>query len=184
MAESVSALKEVVVTAKKDKSEVLNEMALVSARSFTVDETKRFAGSFNDPARMVASYAGVQSNAEGSNEIVVRGNSSRGILWRLEGVEIPNPNHFADEGSTGGPINALNSNMLSDSDFFTGAFAPEYGNALSGIFDMKLRTGNNEQREYTFTASTLGLDFTAEGTFSPLIIRVLTWSTIVIPPWH
>ncbi len=167
MSESVEALEEVVVTAKKDKSEVLNEMALVSARSFTVDETKRFAGSFNDPARMVASYAGVQSNAEGSNEIVVRGNSSRGILWRLDGVQIPNPNHFADEGSTGGPINALNSNMLSDSDFFTGAFAPEYGNALSGIFDMKLRKGNNEQKEYTFTASTLGLDFSAEGPFKP-----------------
>ncbi|MEM9328634.1 MAG: TonB-dependent receptor [Bacteroidota bacterium] len=166
MAESIEALQEVVVTAKQDKSEVLNEMALVSARSFTVDETKRFAGSLNDPARMVASYAGVQSNAEGSNEIVVRGNSSRGILWRLEGVEIPNPNHFADEGSTGGPINALNSTMLNDSDFFTGAFAPEYGNALSGVFDMQLRKGNNEQREYTFTASTLGLDFTAEGPFA------------------
>ncbi len=164
--ESAAVLESVVVTATENKSDVLNEMALVSARSFSVDETKRFAGSLNDPARMTASYAGVQSNPEGSNEIVVRGNSSKGILWRLEGVEIPNPNHFADEGSTGGPINALNINMLSNSDFLTGAFSPEYGNALSAVFDIKYRKGNNEQREYTATASTLGLELSAEGPFS------------------
>ncbi len=164
--ESAEMLETVVVTGTGPASEVLNEMALVSSRSFSVDETKRFAGSLNDPARMTASYAGVQSNAEGSNEIVVRGNSSKGILWRLEGVEIPNPNHFANEGSTGGPINALNINMLSNSDFLTGAFSPEYGNALSAVFDINYRKGNNEQNEYTATASTLGLELSAEGPFS------------------
>ena len=165
MTESIEKLEEVVVTAQKDKTEVLNEMALVSARSFSVEETQRYAGAFNDPARLVSSFAGVNSNAEGDNDIVVRGNSPKGILWRLEGVEIPNPNHFADEGSTGGPINALNSNMLANSDFFSGAFAPEYGNALSGVFDMKYKKGNNQTREYTASASTLGIDFTAEGPF-------------------
>lgn len=149
MSESIEKLQEVIVTAQKDKTEVLNEMALVSARTFSVEETQRYAGSFNDPARLVASFAGVNSNAEGNNDIVVRGNSPKGILWRLEGVEIPNPNHFAQEGSTGGPINALNSNMLANSDFMTGAFAPEYGNALSGVFDMKYKKGNNQTREYT-----------------------------------
>ncbi|MEP2024262.1 MAG: TonB-dependent receptor [Reichenbachiella sp.] len=163
--ESVDNLEEVVVTAKKNKAEVLNEMSLVSARSFSVEETKRFAGSFADPARMVSAFAGVTNQPEGNNDIIVRGNSPRGILWRLEGIEIPNPNHFANEGATGGPINALNGNMLSDSDFMSGAFSPEYGNALSGVFDMKLKKGNNETREYTATASTLGLDFTAEGPF-------------------
>ncbi len=161
--ESFEQMEEITVSAKADKAEVLNEMSLVSARSFSVDETKRYAGSFADPARMVSSYAGVTNQAEGNNDIVVRGNSPRGILWRLEGVEIPNPNHFANEGATGGPINALNSNMLSDSDFMSGAFAPEYGNALSGVFDMKLKKGNNERREYTAGISTLGLDFTLEG---------------------
>ncbi|MCV9386467.1 TonB-dependent receptor [Reichenbachiella ulvae] len=163
--ESFESLKEVVVTAKKDKSEVLNEMALVSSRSFSVDETKRFAGSFADPARMVSGFAGVANSPEGNNDIIVRGNSPKGILWRLEGIEIPNPNHFANDGATGGPINALNSNMLGDSDFMSGAFAPEYGNALSGVFDMKLKRGNNEQREYTAGLSTLGIDFAAEGPF-------------------
>lgn len=164
--ESVLKMDEVVVTYEQKKTETANEMALVSARAFTVEETSRFAGSFNDPARMVASYAGVSGNASGTNEIIVRGNSPKGVLWRLEGVEIPNPNHFASEGSTGGPINALNSTMLANSDFYTGAFPAEYGNAYSSVFDIQLRNGNNDQREYTFQAGILGIDFTAEGPFS------------------
>ncbi len=160
--EAVDQLEEVVITATQ-KGEVLNEMALISARSFSVEETQRYAGAIDDPARMVSAFAGVNNNAEGNNDIIVRGNSPRGILWRLEGMEIPNPNHFADEGATGGPINALNSKMLGNSDFFTGAFSPEYGNALSGVFDMKLKNGNNQKREHAAGISTLGIDLTSEG---------------------
>jgi hypothetical protein len=163
MEESFESLDEVIITAKKDKSEVLNEMSLVSARSFSVEETKRYAGSFNDPARLASAFAGVVNSPEGNNDIIVRGNSSKGILWKLEGIEIPNPNHFANEGATGGPINALSSNMLSNSDFMSGAFAPEYGNALSGVFDMRLRRGNYDRREYTAGLSTLGIDLAMEG---------------------
>lgn len=163
--ESVTRMEEVIVLGQQNKQEVLNDMALISARTFSVEETKRYAGAIDDPARMVSSFAGININAEGNNDIVVRGNSPKGVLWRLDGIEIPNPNHFADEGSTGGPINALNSAMLGNSDFFTGAFSPEYGNAISGVFDMKLRNGNNEKREYSLTASVLGLDATVEGPF-------------------
>ncbi|MCB0851551.1 MAG: TonB-dependent receptor, partial [Bacteroidetes bacterium] len=163
--ESIHTTEEVVIGAKQNKTEVINEMAMISSRSFSVEETKIYAGAIDDPARMVSAFAGVNGNAEGNNDIVVRGNSPRGILWRLEGVEIPNPNHFASEGATGGPINALNSNMLGNSDFFTGAFAPEYGNAFSGVFDMHLRNGNNEQREYSASLSVLGTDLTVEGPF-------------------
>ncbi len=161
--ESFEKLDEIVVVARKDKSEVLDEMSLVSARTFSVEETKRFAGSLNDPARLASAFAGVTNSAEGNNDIIVRGNSSKGILWRLEGVEIPNPNHFANDGSTGGPISALSSNMLSNSDFMSGAFAPGYGNALSGVFDMKLRRGNYDRKERTVGFSTLGLDAALEG---------------------
>lgn len=164
--EVVNRLDEIAISASQQKGEVLNEMAVVSAHTFSVEETQRFAGSFDDPARLVASFAGVQGNAEGNNDIIVRGNSPKGILWRLEGIAIPNPNHFAGEGSTGGPINALSSKMLSNSDFFTGAFAPEYGDVTSGVFDMKLKNGNNERREYTASLSTLGIDMTAEGPFT------------------
>ena len=163
LTESVSKLEEIIVNGNAVKGEVLNEMAISSAHTFSVEETSRFAGSFDDPARMVVAFAGVNGDAEGNNDIIVRGNSSKGILWRLEGIAIPNPNHFSAEGSTGGPINALSSKMLSNSDFFTGAFAPEYGDATSGVFDMKLKRGNNERREYTAGISTLGLDITAEG---------------------
>ncbi len=166
LTESLTELNEVIVSGKKYKTEAANEMALLSSRAFTVEETKRYAGTFNDPARMVSAYAGVSNDPHGNNDIVVRGNASKGIQWRLEGIEIPNPNHFADEGMTGGPINALNSDMLTNSDFFTGAFAPEYGNALSGVFDMKLRTGNNKKREYSIGISALGTDMTFEGPFS------------------
>ena len=166
LVESLIKIEDVIVTANGHKSEALNEMAIVSAKAFSVEETKRYAGSFNDPARMVSGYAGVTGDAMGNNDIVVRGNSSKGILWKLDGIEIPNPNHFANEGSTGGPINALNSAVLNNSDFFSGAFAPEYGNTYSGVFDMKLRTGNNEKREYSASLGVLGTDVTLEGPFS------------------
>jgi hypothetical protein len=164
--ESITQLQAAEITTDKDKRETLNEMAIVSSRAFTVEETQRYAGSFNDAARMVSSFAGVSSDAEGDNDIVVRGNSPKGILWRLEGLEIPNPNHFANEGATGGPINALNGSMLADSDFMTGAFEAEYGNATSGVFDMQLRNGNNQQREYSFSFGAIGTEFTAEGPIS------------------
>ena len=165
MQELLVKLDEVVVTAHKNKGEVLNEMALISSRTFSVDETKHYAGSINDPSRMVSSYAGVTNSPSGNNDIIVRGNSPRGISWRLEGVEVPNPNHFANEGATGGAISALNSDMLANSDFYTGAFAPEYGNVLSGVFDMKLRSGNNEKHEYAFGAGVIGTDMMLEGPF-------------------
>ncbi len=163
MKESIIQMEELVINGKEVNGNLQNEMAFISARSFSVEETKRYAGSFNDPARMVSAYAGVSQIGTGNNDIIVRGNSPKGIQWRLEGIEIPNPNHFSEEGSTGGPINALNSIMLDNSDFFTGAFSAEYGDVLSGIFDMKLRKGNNQKGEYAFSLGALGTEISAEG---------------------
>jgi hypothetical protein len=166
LSESVTELESVVVTAGLDKARPINEMALISAKSFSVEETSRYAGSFNDPARMATSYAGVVGSQDDTeNSIIVRGNSPRGLLWRLEGLEIPNPNHFASDGSSNGAISMLNSNVMTNSDFLTGAFPAEYGNAFSGVFDMKMRNGNNEQREYALQAGLLGLDASIEGPF-------------------
>ncbi|MEO6288113.1 MAG: TonB-dependent receptor [Dyadobacter sp.] len=167
LTESFRALNEVVIKAQKENGAPLNDMVSVSGRSFTVDQTKRFAAAVNDPARMALSFAGVATNDDGSNQIVIRGNSPKGMLWRMEGVEIPNPNHFAQEGSSGGGISALSANVLGNSDFLTGAFPAEYGNATSGVFDLKLRKGNNEKREYALQAGILGLDFAAEGPIGP-----------------
>jgi hypothetical protein len=149
-----------------NKSEAINELATVSARQFSVEETKRYAGALNDPGRMVQSFAGVSVNSDGNNDIVIRGNSPRGVLWRMEGIEIPNPNHFSNQGASGGAISMLSNNMMDNSDFLSGAFSAEYGNAASGVFDMRLRKGNNEKRESAFQLGVIGSDIALEGPFS------------------
>ncbi|MFY0688308.1 MAG: TonB-dependent receptor [Cyclobacteriaceae bacterium] len=163
MEESIQSLDEFVLIASD--REPLNEMSTVSARSFNVEESQRYAASISDPARMAQVFAGVGITDDASNEISIRGNSPNWLQWRLEGVEIPSPNHFAEEGYSAGAVNILSVNMLGSSDFLTGAFAAEYGNALSGVFDIHLRRGNNKRKEYTFQVGLLGFDLSTEGPF-------------------
>ena len=163
----VEMQQEVIVHAKSKKNKPLNEMSIVSARAFTVEETQKYAAAVNDPLRMATSFAGVIAPDDGNNYIVIRGNSPTGLLWRMEGIDIPNPNHYSMPGTSGGGISILSSQLLSNSDFVTGAFAAEYGNALSGVFDLKLRKGNNERSEYTLQAGLLGLNVAAEGPLAP-----------------
>jgi len=165
MDESLTELSQVEVTADRNKSESLNNMATVSARTFSVEETQKFAAAVNDPGRMALSYAGVVSGNDGGNIVSIRGNSPYGLQWRMEGADIPNPNHFGGVAVSGGGISILSAQTLSNSDFFTGAFPAEYGNVIGGVFDLKLRKGNNEKREYTIQAGILGLDVAAEGPF-------------------
>jgi hypothetical protein len=162
--EKLESIDEITITTKKGQS--LNQMAVISSRSFSVEETKRYAASISDPARMAQSFAGVSGGDDNSNEIIIRGNSPNWMVWRLEGVEIPTPNHFVEEGYSSGKVSMLSSNMVGKSDFYTGAFPAEYGNALSGVFDIKLRKGNNEKKEFTVQAGILGIDLSAEGPFS------------------
>ncbi len=157
--EEVKSLEGVKIKSNKTN----NEMITVSGRVFTTDQTNRFAGSLGDPSRMASNFAGVNGVGGQRNDIVIRGNSPMGLLWRLEGVDIPNPNHFSSQGTTGGPIAILNNNNLASSDFMTGAFPAEYGNCLSGVFDLKMRNGNNEKREYTGQVGFNGFEFGAEG---------------------
>lgn len=157
---------EVIIKAGSKRNKPINEMSVVSARAFTVEETQRYAAAVNDPLRMAAAFPGVLAANDGGNSIIIRGNSPTGLLWKMEGMDIPNPNHFSQAGNSGGGISILSAQLLSNSDFVTAAFAAEYGNALSGVFDLKLRRGNNEKREYTFQAGLLGLDAAIEGPFS------------------
>lgn len=163
--ENVVQGEEVVIIAKVDKNKALNDMSVVSTRTFSVEETQKYAAAFNDPARMASAFPGVVQTGDPSNTISIRGNSPNGLLWRMEGVEIPNPNHFSNVGSAGGGISILSAQLLTNSDFSTGAFAAEYGNALSGVFDLKLRKGNNEKHEFTIQTGFLGIDLSAEGPF-------------------
>ena len=145
--------------------EAQNPFNPVSMRSFSVEETQRYPGSVNDPSRMAMGFAGVQAPQDNNSDIVIRGNSPVGLLWRLEGIDIPNPNHFARKGSSGGGITVFSAQLLGNSDFSTGAFSAEYGNAFSGVFDMKFRHGNTENREYRFKFGLLGIDLATEGYF-------------------
>lgn len=159
-------LKDVVILSNNNKGQPLNTMAMLSARQLSVEEANRYAGGFDDPARLASTFAGVAGNLQ-NNGIVIRGNAPKGMLWRMEGVEIPTPTHFANITTFGGGgITALSSQMLANSDFFTGAFPAEYGNALSGVFDLKIRNGNSDKFETTLQAGAIGLDFSAEGPFS------------------
>ncbi len=168
LTESVSQLSEIVIVAdtKEDKTATNNDLAVVSARSFNVDDTKRYAGALGDPSRMAANFAGVVGGNDSRNDIVVRGNSPTGMLWQLEGLNIPNPNHFGALVSTGGPVSILNNNNLDKSDFMTSAFPAQYGNATAGVFDLKLRDGNNQEKEFMGQVGFNGFEFGAEGPFS------------------
>ena len=166
MEESVYAIKEVKITSRKERSLPINDLAVVSGRSFSAYEVENYPGSLSDISRAAVSFPGVVSTNDGQNHIVIRGNSPKGLQWRLEGVEIPNLNHFSDIGASGGGVNVVSNNMLADSDFLTGAFPAEYGNALSGVFDLRLRSGNNEKHELTFQIGVLGSEAMVEGPIS------------------
>ncbi|MDD3740528.1 MAG: carboxypeptidase-like regulatory domain-containing protein, partial [Bacteroidales bacterium] len=165
MEEDIELLEEVIIKSGYDKDKPMNKMATVSARSFSIEETEKYAGSLGDPSRMVQNFAGVFTAGDQRNDIIIRGNSPAGLLWRLDGVNIPNPNHFGALGSTGGPVSMLNNNLLTNSDFFTGAWPAEFGNSLSGVFDLNMRNGNNQQREYLFQIGFNGFELGAEGPF-------------------
>lgn len=163
MEESARKMDEVVITDKRDH---INEMALASTKTFDVQETERYAGSRADPARMASNFAGVLGADDSRNDIIIRGNSPQGVLWRLEDIDIPNPNHFAVSGTSGGPVTILNNKTLANSDFFMGAFPAGYGNSTAGVFDLKMRNGNTDRYEFTGQLGFLGTELAAEGPIS------------------
>ncbi len=154
------------IIAEKDKTKANNDLVTNSARSFDHEETERYAGTRGDPSKMVASYAGVATGNDARNDIIVRGNSPLGVLWRLEDTDIPSPNHFSTQGATGGPVSILNNNLIGSSDFLTGAFPSQYGNRMAAVFDLKMRNGNNEKTEYTGQIGFNGLEAGIEGPIS------------------
>jgi CarboxypepD_reg-like domain/TonB-dependent Receptor Plug Domain len=165
--ESVQMLNAVTISGKVEKSQTLNELATISARQFNVEEVQRYSGGRNDVSRLAANFAGVAISNDSRNDIVIRGNSPIGVLWRLEGVPIPSPNHFSTLGTTGGPVSALNPNMIRNSDFLTSAFPAEYGNANAGVFDIGFRNGNKDKMEFTAQlAAFSGLEAMIEGPLS------------------
>ena len=162
--ESFDKLDEIIITSETSKAQAINKLTSVSARQFGVEEVTRFSGGRSDVGRLAANFAGVSSPDDSRNDIVIRGNSPVGLLWRLEGVPIPSPNHFSTAGTTGGPVSALNPNLLKNSDFITSAFPSEYGNAIGGVFDLGFRKGNIDDYEFTGQVGIFsGVEAMAEG---------------------
>ncbi len=162
--ESVEMLEAVTVKASAEKDRAQNELATISARQFSVEEVNRYSGGRSDVARLASNFAGVSTANDSRNDIVIRGNSPTGVLWRMEGIPIPNPNHFSTLGTTGGPVSALNPNLIKNSDFLTSAFPAEYGNATAGVFDIGLRTGNRDKHEFMLQVGAFsGVEAMAEG---------------------
>lgn len=164
--ENTYQLDEVIVHPNINKDQPLNPMVITGGRMVSMEEASRFANGFDDPARLVSAFAGVAGNA-GNNAIAIRGNSPQFTQWRLEGVEIPNPTHFADvSGLGGGFLSALSTQVMGNFDFYNGAFSAEYNNAMSGVFDTYMRNGNNQNHEHTFQIGLLGIDLASEGPIS------------------
>lgn len=163
--EKVMQGKEVVITAQRERI-TDRQLSTASAEVFNSNDTRKYAGSRNDVSRMAANFAGVFSNNDSRNDIVIRGNAPSGLLWRIEGVDVPNPNHFAALGATGGPVSMINNSVLAQSAFYTGAFPAQFGNALSGAFDIRLRNGNAVKKEFYAQAGFSGLEAGVEGPFS------------------
>ncbi len=163
MRESFFQTEEVTVTAEDNAFDPVNEAAIVSSTVFTVDDVERYAGSRMDPARMAQNFPGVLGDNDTRNDIIVRGGSPSELLWRLDNLDIPNPNHFATQGATGGPVSMLNSSILDNSDFLTGAFPAQYANRLSAVFDLRTRKGNSEDYEFMGQFGFNGFELGAEG---------------------
>lgn len=144
--------------------------AVTSIQNITTEQIFRYPGTYLDPARLATAYAGVANSNDQANGMVIRGNSPNGMQWRLEGVEIVNPNHLSNAGTfsdrvtqNSGGVNILSAQLLGNMNFLTGAFPSEYGNALSGVMDMRLRKGNDKKHEFTAQAGLIGIDLAAEG---------------------
>lgn len=164
--ESVVTGEVVTVTAIREGDVSTNKLATISIQKIDSEQASRFSGTRNDVSRMASGFAGVVANNDSRNDIVIRGNSPSGLLWRLDGMDIPNPSHFGAIGATGGPVSILNNNTLANSNFLTGAFPATYGNALSGVFDLKFRNGNKDKIEGTGQVGFNGFEFGLEGPIS------------------
>ena len=144
--------------------------AVTSIQNISTEQIFRYPGTYLDPARLATAYAGVANSNDQANGLVIRGNSPNGMQWRLEGVEIVNPNHLSNAGTfsdritqNSGGVNILSAQLLGNMNFLTGAFPAEYGNALSGVMDMRLRKGNDKKHEFTAQTGLIGIDLAAEG---------------------
>lgn len=167
MENSAKTLDEVEVTFTKERGIPNNEMANSSVFPIEPSDARRIAGGLDDPIRVAGTLPGVTASSSFSaNFVSIRGNSPRSLKYQMEGVELPNPTHFARIGGSGGTFTIFSMQLMDKSDFYTGAFSSQFGDALGGVFDVKFKKGNSEQHEMTFQIGSLGVDLGSEGPLS------------------
>ena len=127
-----------VVQVRNAKMTTIDEMNVVSARPFNIEETSRYITGFGGPARAVTNYPGLLNTDDIQNFIVSRGYSPYGVQWMIEGVPVENPHHLATMGNTGAAFPLLNNNLLASSDFVNGAYSARYNNVYAGLFDINM----------------------------------------------
>ncbi|MEL7534716.1 MAG: TonB-dependent receptor, partial [Bacteroidota bacterium] len=161
--QKINTLQSVQITDDDPMATPLNPFETTSYQGYEVEEARRYPASYGDPARHAQSFAGLIGQNDIRNEIVIRGNNPRSIMWMIDGVEVPNPNHFGREGTSSGSVSMVSTNLLANSEFLTGAFPAQYGNATGGIFDLRIREGNDSIFEHSIELGTLGLEVASEG---------------------
>lgn len=145
--------------------DVINTMVDISNQPFTLDEVNHYSGSRSDPARLVTGFAGIINPDDARNDLIVRGATPLGIKWKLEGLDVGNPNHFGYMSTSGGYFPIININMMDNSEFLYGNFSAENGNSTSGTFDINLRKGNTLKTDATAQFSLNGVEAMIEGPF-------------------
>lgn len=135
----------------------------VSMRSIGIAEIEKNPGGNRDISKIIQSLPGVASSVSFRNDVIVRGGGSSENRFFLDGVEIPNLNHFATQGASGGPVGIINVDFVREVDFFSGAFPANRGNALSSVLEFKQVDGNLEKMKYRATVGASDLAFTMDG---------------------
>ena len=161
MEENLTELAGVTVTASPFRRDLESP---VSLRIIGLQEIEKSPGANRDISRIVQSYPGVAFSPIGyRNDLIVRGGSPSENRFYLDGVEIPNINHFSTQGASGGPVGILNADLIREVNFYTGAFPTDRGNALSSVLDFKLRDGDMEHNSLKATLGASEVSLTSNG---------------------
>lgn len=158
--EQTTALDEVIIKASPF---VKTEESPVSLRSIGVAEIQRNPGGNRDISKVVQSLPGVTSTANFRNDLIIRGGAPNENRFYLDDVEVPNINHFATQGASGGPVGLINVNFIREVDFYSGAFPANRGNTLSSVFNFKQKDGRNDKLGASLTVGASDFGLTLEG---------------------
>lgn len=159
----------------KPEGFVKPEEAPVSLNTIGEVEIKRNPGANRDISKALQSLPGVAATASFRNDLIIRGGSSNENRFYLDGIEVPNINHFSTQGATGGPVGMINVDFIREVDFYSGSFPAAKGNALSSILDFKLKDGYDKNVVYSFTLGASDLAATVEGPLSPKTSFIASW---------